>query len=608
MALKSDQKGWRITLMVACEIALISVTALEISAQTRNPSLPDHVPPKRSSQIKNGFGINSDLPREPYLPWNRWWWTRMFDAGVSWIRIGQYENSSEPTSWDWVEQKRGVYSISPEVEDYVNSLIDNGVQVQVQLLYGNPMYTSPSGHLPDAITPEPGSFHNDDRSLYSVFWPPKTPEQIEAFTKYVKWMVNHFRGRIHYYALWNEQDIGYWNPWGNPEEYGRVLKAFIPAVHETDPDAKVIYGGQADPTRDFTKRALDICQCAAGIDIYAYHTYPGYGQNVNPEKMDSGAYGKESPRALRDFVRHYPGIHSNIEFWDDEFNSIGTWIGSDDSVQAKYIPRGMIYNWAAGVRTFVWLLTAGTDGNEFDDFGFIHGMRYRPDDFTPRPVYYALQNTNALFSDTRFDPTIQIPAPDLAAAQVEKGMPFFAYGFRSAKGKAIIAYWLAAHSKPGNNFPAYNINLTIRNSSIKHPVLIDIVTGKIKPLSWKAGTTNVLESIPVRDSVLAVADEDYFDWPVIPEAPSSLTVTASGAAAQLKWEIHGGDPTSVEVERQAIGDASESSQWERIAKLPAGTTEYDDTAAPQGARVGYRVRASNDAGESAYSNVVRVTF
>ena len=37
----------------------------------------------------------------------------MFDAGVKRIRIGQYENSSEPTSWDWVEQKRGVYAVSP---------------------------------------------------------------------------------------------------------------------------------------------------------------------------------------------------------------------------------------------------------------------------------------------------------------------------------------------------------------------------------------------------------------------------------------------------------------------------------------------------------------
>src|SRR5208337_4905238 len=161
--------------------------------------------------------------------------------------------------------------------------------------------------------------------------------------------------------------IGYWNPWGDPEEYGHLLKAVVKAVHETDPDAKVIYGAQADPSSDFAKRALDACDCAAGLDVYAYHTYPGYGQNLNPESMDYGAYGQESPAKLREFVLSYPGIHKDIEFWDDEFNSIPSWKGSDESVQNKYVTRGLVYNWAAGVRTFVWLLAAGTDGNEYDD-------------------------------------------------------------------------------------------------------------------------------------------------------------------------------------------------------------------------------------------------
>ena len=74
--------------IVATSVAVALAATVLLPAQ----NLPTHVPPKRSSQIQNGFGINSDLPRPPYLPWNRWWWTRMFDAGVSWIRIGQYEN------------------------------------------------------------------------------------------------------------------------------------------------------------------------------------------------------------------------------------------------------------------------------------------------------------------------------------------------------------------------------------------------------------------------------------------------------------------------------------------------------------------------------------
>ena len=302
-------------------------------------------------------------------------------------------------------------------------------------------------------------------------------------------------------------------------------------VHRADSQAKVIYGGQADPSGDFTKRALDTCKCASGIDVYAYHTYPGYGQNMNPETMDYGAYQTESPRALRDLVKNYPGIKADIPFFDDEFNSIPSWVGSDESVQAKYIPRGFVYNLAAGVKTFVWLLAAGTDGNEYDDFGIIHGITNHDTDFTPRPVFYALQNTNALFSDTKFDSSIEVGGPDLPALRRRSEFPFMGYGFRSDKGKSIVAYWLAAHSYPGNVFPPLYATFTFKNTGIKHPVLVDVVSGEIKPLSWKAGTTDTLDGLPVKDSIMAVADADYFDWPVLPEAPSSLNISI---AAYLK--------------------------------------------------------------------------
>ena len=57
------------TLIVAIALAGYESTILPAQA----PSFPSRVPPKRSPQIEAGFGINSDLPRDPYLPWNRWW-------------------------------------------------------------------------------------------------------------------------------------------------------------------------------------------------------------------------------------------------------------------------------------------------------------------------------------------------------------------------------------------------------------------------------------------------------------------------------------------------------------------------------------------------------
>src|ERR1041384_2455408 len=98
--------GWYTGVLVGLGIILASTPL----ASPQEARVPSHIPPRRSSQIHDGFGINSDLPREPYLPWDRWWWTRIADAGAKWIRIGQYENSSDLTSWDWIEQKRGGYA------------------------------------------------------------------------------------------------------------------------------------------------------------------------------------------------------------------------------------------------------------------------------------------------------------------------------------------------------------------------------------------------------------------------------------------------------------------------------------------------------------------
>jgi len=43
--------------------------------------------------------------------------------------------------------------VIPELEDYVNSLVENHLHIEIQLLYGNPLYTSPAGRLPQSIQP-----------------------------------------------------------------------------------------------------------------------------------------------------------------------------------------------------------------------------------------------------------------------------------------------------------------------------------------------------------------------------------------------------------------------------------------------------------------------
>jgi hypothetical protein len=74
----------------------------------------------------------------------------------------------------------------------------------------------------------------------------------------------------------------------------------------------------------------------------------------------------------------------------------------------------------------------------------------------------------------------------------------------------------------------------------------------------------------------------------------------------LTWEVHGGNPTGVVVERTLNAQNNTSGTWEKIASLGAKASEYRDTTLRKGQKAAYRVRTLNSAGESAYSNVVRV--
>jgi hypothetical protein len=66
---------------------------------------------------------------------------------------------------------------------------------------------------------------------------------------------------------------------------------------------------------------------------------------------------------------------------------------------------------------------------------------------------------------------------------------------------------------------------------------------------------------------MAITDESYFDWPVLPEAPSSLSGTLSRNSPKLGQELHGGDPKGTVIKRRIEKHPGNESQWKRIAKV-----------------------------------------
>lgn len=93
-----------------------------------------------------------------------------------------------------------------------------------------------------------------------------------------------------------------------------------------------------------------------------------------------------------------------------------------------------------------------------------------------------------------------------------------------------------------------------------------------------------------------------------PADPSSLSVTSSTvgttSSAVLLWTDNASNETSYRVE---VGTTSPAGPFSERTSLAAGSTGYTDFFVTSGATYFYRVRASNAAGFSGYSNVASTT-
>lgn len=556
--------------------------------------VPRQVPPRRSTQLSEGLGMNLPLPRDPRLPWTRHWWTGVFDAGVKWVRIGQYENSSDKTSWDWVEPTRGVYTVRTEVDEAIRSLGENGVSIELQLCYGNALYDGDAATRPKHVDPAPAGIGDQDEPAPAIFRGLKTEDQIQGFLNYTRFMVKRYREKIQYWEFWNEPNIGYWRP--NVEsreeraakgrEYGRALCPFADVVHELDPQAKVIFGGTSDIDAPFVLAALS--ECPSKIDVMAYHTYPGYGRNEPPEEEDA----LEAADLFREAVLRVPGVRRNLDFWENEWNSMPAWKNSNESVQARYLPRFFLQALSQGVKPFFWEFVPGTDGNEDDQTGLLHGETFTQNAFRPREAYRAFEVTSALFGQTELDPMADIlldPPARYNHGQLRK------YAYRDRKsGKRIYALWLAIVSDPADNFRPLAVDVGLPQSGITNPILVDLRTGRITPAVWVNRAKQTLR-IPLKDSVVAVTDSSYLDWPEAPAAPGELVAVLSGHDVQLNWKKYG-NAVHFELERSSDWEA-----WEKVTALPASQTGYREPL-PRGAHITYRIRAVGSKAPSAWSN------
>jgi hypothetical protein len=135
--------------------------------------------------------------------------------------------------------------------------------------------------------------------------------------------------------------------------------------------------------------------------------------------------------------------------------------------------------------------------------------------------------------------------------------------------------------------------MTITDKSITHPVLMDIRTGAVQELRWDDSARRTVK-VPLKDSVMAVADAKFLDWLEVPLTPE-LEAERSGEQVKLHWKPSPG-ALRYEVER-----SSDFESWHRVGEVTAPLTDFSEKAS-LARRATYRVRTESANGRSPWSN------
>ncbi len=431
------------------------------------------------------------------------------NIGLHWVRI--------QSGWRRTEQQKGVYDFA-----WLDSIVDNLIQRDLEpwlcLCYGNPLYT------PHA-----------EAVFGSMGCPPvETEEERNAWDAYVRAVVERYKGRIRWYEVWNEPDLAYsWrHSWdadkhaANPYEYADFCRATACAVHETDPEAKVVGFAVAHAYNlTFLSRALGH-GLAEHLDAVSFHIYaiddtlrPGFIKTMralldayNPriELIQGEAGGQSRPDGLG-------AMHG---------------FGWTPEKQVKYLLRGTVHDLHSGVKFSSYFTTVdmaeathGVVGNikSRADHGFfgVLGAEFDEDEmatgrYARKPAFTALQTLCAVFRED-FSPT------DLPLRRMVKPSRWvhdtdcndrtvITYGFTRPNGSSALVYWNSTPVLASAYFGTISFEAVAMDTA--HIRLVDLSNGNIyaipeKMIVDKGDGCVELINLPLTDAPLLLTFGDF---------------------------------------------------------------------------------------------------
>ncbi len=260
--------------------------------------------------------------------------------------------------WAHVEREKGHLAIPPGVDGFVNQALNANEQPLLILDYGSPFYDS------------------GDKPL--------SPQALSAFTRYAVFVVQHFKGRVHIYEMWNE-----WNGMvgnthhGTPQDYVRFIRAVYPAVKAIDPSAVFLGGAIGELKLDWLSSMLS----AGGLGFFDGLSIHPYNFDKPARTADAWAHDMVTSEAV---IHRYTGgrdlpLYITEMGWPT-YSGPG---GSSPTEAAAFLAQMFLLARTMPFLKGIWWYDLRDDGwdrrNKEDNFGLVDP------DLKPKPAFAALQ-------------------------------------------------------------------------------------------------------------------------------------------------------------------------------------------------------------------------
>jgi hypothetical protein len=408
--------------------------------------------------------------------------------------------------WAKTEKVKGQYDWA-WLDKIINDAHSRGLQPWLVIGYGNTIYEGGGGvNLSAGI--------------------PTSEVALKAWDAWATALINRYKDKIRDWEMWNEPNFGD-NEFNAPEKVAELNIRTAKIIKKIQPNAIISGLAMGHINLKYADRFFKTIHKQGKMNLFDNMTYHDYVYNPDAN-YESVADLRRVLDKYSKTVKLRQGENGCPSMTGFGRGAISDYDWSELS-QAKWDVRRMLGNLGHDIECSILGIIDMNYGVTSGPITRINVKGLIESDTTkraiqPKMVYYAMQNVVSVFDDqlVRIKHLEDVHNMNATVAQNEikynkgtdRSLALYGYEHKTTK-KQVFTIWNDEYI-PLNTNVAKNLNITLFNSKMDHPVFVDLITGAIYEIPENQieikGSRTTFKQMPIYDSPILIADKSILKF------------------------------------------------------------------------------------------------